>query len=568
MANRNTENHFDYAPMVNFRERSKFNRDTGRTMTFSAGKLYPFYWDEILPGDTVKLNTKAVVRMLTPLFPTMDMAYLDIYWFYRPERILWTHFPEFLGENKLTAWEQPTEYERPKIIPPEGGWNAKTLADYMEIPPGVEQPDGIIHEPFRMYCEIWNQFFRDQNLKDRAMWNDDDTTLTGTNSGDYVTNAQLGGTILPVAKYKDYFTSALPRPAKGPEVIVPSNPLPIIGRSEWVSNNRTKYSVNDTAPMFVQKSTWNNSDPYYTAIDSIGNATRPIAAERSTGATGFTLGGTGTSDLYTGLVPTNLWADTAYGIGTINELRTAFAIQRVLEAMARGGSRYRELMLNIWNQQIPDSTLQIPEFLGGSRQSLNIDQVLQVSETSSDGTPLGETGAFSNTWVNQEGFVKSFSEHGYIMGVLCVRTKNSYQQGIAKKWTRHTRYDGYMPQFAYLGEMPIKNREIYAQGTSADNETFGFQEAWAEYRYNPSQIMGEMRSSYTQSLDAWHYADDYASLPTLSSEWIDSNAETLINRSLAIQSNTGDQFLANIKLEIEHVRQMPLYSIPGLIDHY
>lgn len=565
MPNQFNDARFGVAPMRSNIQRANFPIKTKRLFTGNAGDLIPFYWKAVVPGDTIKIDTSAVVRMQTPLYPVFDDAVIDYYYFYVPERIIWDHFKEFIGEDLTSAWESPTEYVQPKTTAPEEtGWDVGTIADYLGFRTGTP---GIWGQStlFRSYVKIWNDWFRDENLQDPAMLHTDDRTTAGSNGENYITDAEKGGKPLKANKIKnDPFVSALPSTQKGTARLIPSNPLPIIARTEWISNNRNSYSVDDTAPMFVQKSTWNSSDPYYSAIDSIGNATRPIAAERSTGATGFTLGGTGTSDLYTGLVPTNLWADTAYGIGNINDLRTAIALQQMLEAYRRGGTRYREILASIYQVTIPDSTVQIREYLCGSRIPVNMDQVLQTSATQDGTTPLGETGAFSNTAFKEFSFEKGITEFGYIMGVCVVRRLHaSYSQGVPFLSQRQTKWDYFNPYFVHLGEEPIYNKYIFAQGTDEDDEVMGYNERYYMLSYDPNMIMGEFRPDYSETLDAWHYGDNYETLPTLSSEWIQED-KSVFDRTLAVSSGLSHQFMFDFWLDGYAIRPMPAHRIPGL----
>ena len=539
--NRETESHFSYLPELNIK-RSMFKRPHTHKTSFNAGDCIPIYVDsDILPGDTVKMNMGSLIRMQTPLFPVMDNAYCDLLFFFVPHRLVWEHWKEFWGENNLTAWEQQTEYTIPQITAPSStGWTAGTIADYMGIPTGIA---GISVNalPFRAYCRAWNDWLRDENLKDPCMITLDETTTTGANSGDYVTYAECGALPLKAAKYHDYFTSALVAPQKGPSISIPlGSTAPIIGTDEVY----TGYTLDNTTgilnkQIFLSR----DNDGVYPRNMENGTALAPSKA-------------------------IGLAADLSAAIGTtINQLRQSFAIQAFYEAQARGGSRYIEFIKNVFGVTSPDGRLQRAEYLGGTRFSINIDQVLQTSATDNT-SPQGNTAAFSCTVSTDEIFEHSFVEHGTLLGIAVVRTDHTYQQGIERMWSRKKFTDYYIPQFANLGEQAILEKEIYATGTQSDDESvFGYQEAWADYRYKPSRISGELRSSYAQSLDYMHYGDDYSQAPNLSSTWIDET-EANIDRTIAVQSSTSNQFFADFYFDATYVRPMPIYSIPAMLNHF
>lgn len=549
--NRNSQNHFRNIPDIDI-QRSRFHRPHTHKTTFNTGDLIPFYVDEILPGDTVQMNMAAAVRMATPIFPVMDNAYLDTYYFYVPFRLVWEHFQEFMGENKLTAWEQPTEYEIPQIQAPAGGWTEGTIADYMGIPTKVSNIS-VSSLYFRAYCLIWNEWFRDQNLKDAAMVNMDETTVTGTNSGNYVTNAQLGALPLKAARFHSYFTSALPEPQKGPDIY-----LPFGGTSGYMPVS-TISSVSVTGARASLK--FNRADGQaITGTYGLG-----IQGEDNRGTMRMS-SSTSSTTLGNSIYPSNLAVLKTNDVtnnSTINQLRQAFAVQRLYERDARGGTRFREIMRAHFGVTTPDARVQIPEYLGGSRHQINIDQVVQTSSTDST-SPQGNTSAYSLTNFADEVFTKSFVEPGILMGVMCVRTDEGYQQGIERFWSRKSRFDFYYPALANIGEQPIYNKELYAQGTSEDDEVFGYQEAWAEYRYKPNRVSGLFRSNADGTLDSWHYYNDFETMPTLSSAFIDEPMENL-NRTIAVQNEP--QFIADLLMDGYYTRPMPLYSVPGLLDH-
>lgn len=558
--NRETESHFSKLPTIDIR-RSSFKRPSDHKTTFNTGDLIPIYVDEILPGDTVSMDMASLVRMQTPIFPVMDNAYMDVYFFSCPERLIWDHWKEFWGENNLTAWEQQVEYTIPQIEAPSGGWATGTIADYMGIPTGIDNLS-VSHLPFRAYIKIWNEFFRDENLKDPAMITTDETTITGANSGDYVTYAECGALPLKAAKYHDYMTSCLPAPQRGPSVSLPlGSDAPV--RTGKALLDTYAPTTNGMSFGWVGNSfepgqdEWFSLDINATSNYADPNGFHPVQMEKGA------LQHKDTMQVY----PNNLYADLSHATAaTINQLRQAFAVQAFYEAQARGGSRYIEFVKNIFGVTSPDARMQRPEYLGGTRININMDQVLQTSSTDAT-SPQGNTAAFSCTVSTDKLFTHSFTEHSILMGLAVIRTDHTYQQGIERFWSRKKWTDFYVPQFANLGEMAVLNKEIYAQGTSKDDEVFGYQEAWADYRYKPSRVSGEMRSTASGTLDSWHYGDDYNALPTLSSSWIDEVVSN-VDRTIAVPSGTADQFFADFYFEPTYVRPMPIYSIPAMLNHF
>lgn len=556
---RNAESRFASNPTNIDIPRSKFERNSSVKTSFNVGDIVPFYIDEVLPGDTFQIRTSKVVRLQTLITPIMDNLYLDTYYFFVPNRLVWSHWREFNGENTQSAWIPSVEYEVPQITAPTGGWSVGTIADYMGVPTGV---DGLSVNalPFRAYALVMNEWFRDQNLTDPLNIPVDDSTVAGVNTGNYVTDVAKGGLPFKAAKYHDYFTSCLPSPQKGPDVAIPvaeAGNLPVYATGQLVPDLPAIGGYGLTG--FVSPDGSRQRDKYY--LNGIGNA-----AYFQNGAS--TIPPSVTSSTSQIFVPANLWALQSGNAqaATINQLRLAFQLQKLYEKDARGGTRYIEILKTHFGVTSPDARLQRPEYLGGDRLPIHINQVIQQSSTNST-SPLGNTAAYSLTSDSHGDFIKSFVEHGFVIGVMVARYDHTYQQGLERFWSRKTRFDYYWPVFANIGEQAVKNKEIFAQGTAQDDEVFGYQEAWADYRYKPSRVSGEMRSSAAQSLDAWHLADDYESLPYLSDSWIREDKSN-VDRCLAVSSKVSNQIIADLYVQNTTTRPMPLYSIPGLIDHH
>lgn len=559
---RNAESRFAFNPTNVDIQRSSFTRPHSVKTSFNVGDIIPFYLDQdVLPGDTFQIDTSKVVRMQTLLTPMMDNIYLDTYFFFVPNRLIWNHWKEFMGEASDQAWLPQVTYTVPQLESPAStGFIVGTIADYLGVPIGV--PDlSMSALPFRAYALVCNEFFRDENLTDPLVIPKDETTVTGVNSGNYITDTAKGGLPFKASKYHDYFTSALPAPQRGPSVEIPiasSDPLPVYSLATRHSNSPDS----STAPYRMMFTSYNDS------VDSWLNTNMAANAN-------LTISQTDPGTQPGGVFPSNLYAiDANPAAATINELRTAFQIQKYYERLARGGSRYIEMIKSFFNVTSPDARLQRPEYLGGNRIPININQVIQNSSTDAT-SPQGNTAAFSLTTDRHSDFTHSFTEHGIIIGLMVARYDHTYQQGLERGWSRKTRFDYYFPVFAHLGEQAIKNKEIYAQadtvtgttGQPENEEVFGYQEAWAEYRYKPSHVTGEMRSQYAQSLDVWHLGDDYNSLPSLSDSWIREDSST-VDRVLAVTSSNANQLFADIFIKDKVTRPMPMYSIPGLIDHF
>lgn len=568
--NRNNERHFNSVPQMHV-SRTRFNRDQNILTTFDAGKLIPFYVDEVLPGDTFSVDTAAIIRMTTPKYPVFDDAYIDFYYFYCPNRILWDNFKHFMGEAEETPWMPAKTYRVPKIIvegnsteenkkgPKEG-----SILDYMGVPTKINGRIEINALPIRAYVKIWNEYFRDQNVDNPAAYftDDDDTTYydRGEKEDELLKNARLGGQCLPVNKFHDYFTSCLPYPQRGPEVSIA-----LTGNAPVRAYREQSLIEQKTGTGFFNNE-YNNGIVNHTSI-TFGNAGTKFSVNANNNGNVAPRSDTqilqtmsqDDANFFDAWLGTDL---TNIQTATINQLRQAFAVQHYYEALARGGSRYREQVRTLYGVSISDKTVQVPEYLGGGRYHVNINQIVQTSgQQAENDTPIGETGAMSVTPINESNFTKSFEEHGYVIGVMCVRHNRSYQQGLERFWSRTDRLDYYFPQFANLGEQPVKKKEIVLTGTSTDEETFGYQEAWADYRMKPNRVSGKMRSNAEGTLDFWHYADNYKEVPTLSSQWM-SEGKTEIARTLIVQNEP--QFFGAIRVMNKTTRCMPLFSVPGL----
>lgn len=568
--NRETEAHFGSVPRVHA-QRSKFDVSHSIKTTFNVGDIVPLEVTEILPGDTMQLDMAEIVRMATPIYPIMDNLFMDIYNFFVPARLTWEHWQQFWGEND-DPWIQQNEYEIPQIEAPEGGWEAGTIADYMGIPTYI---DGISVSalPFRCYAKVFNDWFRDENLTYNCHMYEDETTRTGSNGSTTVTDVELGGKPAKASKLHDYFTSALPSPQKGPAVSIP------LGTTATVRTaNKPLLNQYDKAQDLIWGTLGVNADGERIYVNKVATTipntyNKMYTAYENEAPENFSTTYLSTPEISQetipgyAVTPLNLYADLSQATAaTISELRTAFAIQKFYEQVGRTGSRYIEFLRGVFGVESSDARLQRSEYLGGTRIPINIDQVLQTSSTDTT-SPQGNTGAFSCTRSHDSMFTKSFEEHGYVLTLVVVRCEHSYQQGIERMWNRKKWVDFYNPFFANLSERGIEVKEIYAQGTSTDEEVFGYQEAWAEYRYRPNRVTGAMRSNYPGgSLDAWHLADDYESQPFLDDDWI-LEPTSNVDRTIAVQSQIAHQFIADFYFKEYMTRPMPVYSIPGLIDH-
>ena len=556
---RNVESHFSQVPHI-ANQRSIFKRPCTHKTSGDVGKIYPIYCDIVYPGDTVSMTTSKVIRLQTLLTPILDNVYADIYWFFEPLRLCWTHWKEFMGENTESAWVPETTYQCPTISSPENGFAVGTIADHLGLPVGVEwsasDRNAPFVFPFRAYADIVDQYFRDQNLTDPLNIPRGDSNQTGTNGDSYINDVANGGMPFKAARYHDYFSSALPAPLKAAAPVefplISGRFAPVYGRNTMIPYDHTT----EENPNAVRAHFLSTEDlGMYGFNQKLSASTYYVTTTENP----ITQGAQMHFD--------NLWADlsTTVGAVTVNQLRLAFQLQKYYERLALGGSRYTEIIKSMFNISSPDGRLQRPEYLGGNRIPIQIHEVTNTAQSESDF--LGDLGAMSRTSDVHYDFQKSFTEHGVLMGLMVLRTDRSYSQGFEPFWLRKQTTDWYFPQFANIGETPIDKCCIYADGLMDSDEVWGYQEAWADLRYKPNYVSGEMRPGVTNTLASWHLADYYESKPTLSDTWIREDVSNL-DRCLAVTSTNANQFFADIYFDSTWTRCLPMYSVPGLIDHH
>lgn len=563
---------FSDAPAM-YMKRTKFDRSHVYKTTFNSGKLIPVFVDEVLPGDTTRMSVNYFARLATPIKPIMDNIYLDWFFFFVPNRLVWEHWQNFCFEQEDP--DDSTDYVIPTVSATGNSENAYigSLWDYFGLPVNTSgNISGISALPFRGVYLIWNEWFRDENLQKSVKIQKGDTNevLDSARASEQPSWVFTSGTDIfpgsacpPRGKRHDYFTSALPWTQKGPGVSVGLagtapivDPSPVSGYFVQQGDDRLGAAqLNEDAGVGY----------VYTGTGSLSYQ----CGGRSTAIVGHAASGLGnvTANAITGSswLSKSAYADLdSSSIFTINSLRTAFQMQKFYERLARGGSRYTEVLRSFFGVVSPDARLQRPEFLGSFTKMVNVNPIAQTSSTDTT-SPQGNLSAYGVTAAKFHGFTKSFVEHGYIFGFVCARVDLTYQQGINKMWLRSTVYDFYWPTFAHLGEQAIELREIYAQGSEADTTVFGYQERYAEYRYKPSQITGKFRSSVVNgSLDKWHLSQFFKNAPTLNEEFITENPP--IKRIIAVQDEP--EFLLDIGFRYTTVRPMPMFGTPGLVDHF
>ena len=585
---------FSVAPERNV-QRSTFDRPQSYVTAFNAGDLIPVYWDEVLPGDTVEMHNGMVVRESTPIHPVFGNANVETFWFFVPNRLLWDDWEHFItGGLDAGAWDTPKTYIPPTVHPlvlNENGvshnesFRAKSLADYLGCPIRSDSNSNRMYcnvsaLPFRAYAKIWNDWFRSSSLQQEVLIpktggrydfqlgtrNSSSGVFAPAESATAPASCVYGGSLLKANKYHDYFTSCLPEPQRGLASAIPADgslrvvtadPATLPSLASFAPNN--KFAAVFGSGAGASSPGLPSSSDRFRWLFHNGSAVSVISGGQSAA---------GSTDGSLPLVPLNLIADASDGASgltiSINDLRHAVAVQHILEIDARSGSgRYIDMIKGHFGVDSADARLQRAEYLGGSCVPVNVQQVLQTSSTN-DTSPQGNTAAFSLTADTDHPFTHSFTEHGILMCLAVVRIKRSYQDGLARKWSRQSRYDYYWPSLANISEQAVLNKEIFCGDVEdVNNEAFGYQEAFADYRYSPSLVTGAMRSSYAQSLDVWHYADEYAARPYLSADWLQEDSAE-IDRTLAVSSSLADQFIGDFAFKPTWYRVMPVYSIPGL----
>lgn len=565
---RNVESHFATVPVTE-KPRSMFSRPKPVKTSFNVGDVVPLYCEVVYPGDTVKMKSHKIVRFQTMLTPVLDNAYLDTTWWFVPLRLIFNRTKEFFGENTSSPWIPQVTYQLPTISAPSGGFAVGGIADHLEYPVGVNwnatDKNAPTVLPIRAYALICDSFWRDQNLTDPLNIPFGDSNQTGTNGSNYINDTANGGALFKAAKFHDVFTSCLPGPQKHQAVEFPlvSGVMAPVGTRSTSTDNYISSSFNSYALSWHPGTNQSFTDKGWYNIGAYGHNSG--GTDQGYGSTyGNSISSPGTT---INLMPSNLWADLSDTVGavTVNQLRLSFQLQKYYESLARSGSRFHELIAGIFGISNPDSRVQIPEYLGGNRVAINVHEVTNMAQSSADF--LGDLGAMSRTSDSHEDFVKSFSEYGLLMCLACVRTDRSYSQGVPHWMLRKKAEEWYNPMFACIGEQPVPKCTIYADGNMNNNSVFGYQEAWYDLRYSTPACTGLMRPGVSGSLATWHYGDYYAQAPTLSDGWIRED-KAMVDRTLAVTSAVSDQLFGDFLFDSTWTRVLPMYSVPGLIDHF
>lgn len=570
MPNINADARFARVPQIE-KPRSIFKKPNTHLTTFNVGELIPLYCEFLYPGTSVKMNMAEVVRLQTLLTPIFSNLYLDVFWFWTPMRLVWSHTKEFFGENSASAWAPQVTYQIPSIsAPANGGFDIGTIADYLHYPTGVNWDNSAQRRlqalPFRVYATICQEYFRDENLTNPLNIPIGDSNQTGSNGSSYVNDVANGGKPFKVAKFFDRFTGCLPSPQKNSTPVtfplISGKEAPI-GTMQKNANSVLGSSFNNNSIMFKADTTdtlsgyhnilgWHSSN----FTDDQQMALRADKAVASTPSASYSV------------IPMNLWADLSSTVGsvTVNELRLAFQLQRYYEAISRSGSRYRELLKGLWGVSPADASMQVPQYLGGKRIPIQIHEVINTAQATND--YLGDLGAMSHTADYDSMFDFSCDEHGYLMCVCCARYDHIYAQGTERYLSRLNREEHYIPQFAYIGEQPVYTDEICATDTNmATADVFGYQEAWSDLRFKQDFVSAEMKPGIQNTLASWHLADYYQTAPTLSDSWIREDG-SIVDRVLAVSSQVSNQIMADFRFDATYTQVLPMYSVPGLIDHF